>query len=133
MDGLDCLERIKADYPNLPVVMMSGAGTIDSAVRAIKLGAFDYIEKPLSYEKIIVTINNALSFSQVSQERDLLRAEIPDYRRLTGSSSAMEEIRRQIELAAPTDASVLITGSRVRARRWPARSIHAASPGQTGR
>ncbi len=127
LDGLQTLEKIKADHPHLPVVMMSGAGTIETAVKATKLGAFDYIEKPLSYEKILVVIGNALEVGRLAQENLLLR-ERTVAPRLTGSSAAIEEVRRQIELVGPTSASVLITGPNGTGKEVAANMIHAASP-----
>lgn len=127
LDGLQTLAQLKADHPGLPVVMMSGAGTIETAVQATKLGAFDYIEKPLSYEKILVVINNALTASRLAEENLLLRR---DARRagLSGTSPAISEVKRQIELVGPTSASVLITGENGTGKEVAAHMVHAASP-----
>ena len=131
LDGLTVLERLKEDYPHLPVVMMSGAGTIESAVRATKLGAFDYIEKPLSYEKIVVTCNNALSFGRLTETNLLLRQRAVERPTLIGDSPIMNDLKDQIGLVAPTDAWVLITGENGPVRRWwPTRSTRPR-PGPT--
>ena len=128
LDGLTVLERLKEDHPHLPVVMMSGAGTIESAVKATKLGAFDYIEKPLSYEKIVVTCNNALSFGRLTETNLLLRQRAEARPDLIGGSPIMRELKEQIGLVAPTDAWVLITGENGTGKEVVAHSVHAASP-----
>jgi two-component system nitrogen regulation response regulator NtrX len=127
LDGLTALERLKADHPLLPVVMMSGAGSIETAVRAIRLGAYDYIEKPLSYEKVLVTVNNALSFGQLTEANLLLRQQVKPKVGLTGRSPAVEELRRQIAVVGPTAAWVLITGDNGTGKEVVAHAIHAAS------
>ncbi|MBW2617885.1 MAG: sigma-54-dependent Fis family transcriptional regulator [Deltaproteobacteria bacterium] len=127
LDGLATLERLKADKPYLQVVMMSGAGTIETAVKATKLGAFDYIEKPLSYEKIMVVVNNALAFARLTEENILLRQKSLPRLRLTGRSVAIEEIRRQIEIVGPTSAWVLLTGESGTGKAVVAHLIHAHS------
>ncbi|MBW1713953.1 MAG: sigma-54-dependent Fis family transcriptional regulator [Deltaproteobacteria bacterium] len=128
LDGLEVLERLKADYPHLPVVMMSGASTIETAVKATRLGAFDYIEKPLSYEKIVVTLNNALSFSQLAEANLLLRQKARPRVGLTGESPAIEDLKKQISLVAPTSAWVLITGDNGTGKEVVAHAVHAQSP-----
>ena len=127
LDGLSVLERLKEDHPHLPVVMMSGAGTIESAVKATKLGAFDYIEKPLSYEKIVVTCKNALSFGTLTETNLLLRQKAPVRPILIGTSPVMAELKSQIALVAPTEAWVLITGENGTGKEVVAHSVHTAS------
>jgi len=127
LDGLAALETLKAEHPHLQVVMMSGAGTIETAVKATKLGAFDYVEKPLSYEKILVTINNALNFGQLAEENLLLREQARPSPGLSGRSPVISEVKRQIELVAPTSASILITGENGTGKEVAARLIHAKS------
>ena len=112
MDGLAVLDRVREDHPGLPVVMISGHGNIETAVSAIKKGAYDFIEKPLSLEKVLITSAKALEFSRLRQENLALKTRIETEQtfRLTGESEAIRELRRAIEQVAPTNAWVLITG-----------------------
>ncbi len=126
-DGVDVLKRLKEDYPHLQVVMISGHGTIDTAVKAIKLGAYDFIEKPLSLEKILLTVNNAITFHQLSEENRLLRTKTEGPIEPTGNSEAIGKLKRQIETVAPTNAWVLITGENGTGKELVARAIHRRS------
>lgn len=126
MDGLAALEIIKERFP-APVIMISGHGNVETAVQATKIGAFDFIEKPLSYEKIIVAITNALRFAKLEQENRLLRATHKRQTCITGSSPAIEIVKKQIETVAPTDAWVLIRGEHGTGKELVAQSIHALS------
>jgi two-component system nitrogen regulation response regulator NtrX len=129
MDGLEALERIHASRPDLPVVMISGHGTIETAVTALKKGAFDFIEKPLSLDKVVTVCRNALELARLAEENRALRARIGEQHpvRLTGESPAIRTLRRAIEQVAPTDAWVLITGENGTGKEIVARSIHAGS------
>ena len=110
MDGMEALKKIKELYPHLPVIMISGHGSIETAVQATKMGAYDFIEKPPSYEKIILSINNALHLFQLEKENLILRQKDAKKPVLIGKSPAMKHLLEQIERVAPTDAWVLIRG-----------------------
>ena len=127
IDGLEVLRRIKLDYPFLPVVIMSGHGTVETAVKATKLGAHDFIEKPLSLEKVVLTINNTLDFSRLEEENLLLRQRVGRKPELTGQSEAMLELKRQIVLVAPTSAWVLIKGENGVGKELVSHAIHRQS------
>jgi two-component system nitrogen regulation response regulator NtrX len=127
LDGLDALKRIKADWPFIPVIIMSGHGTIETAVKATKLGAHDFIEKPLSYEQLVLTIQNALKYQGLQEENILLRQKADPDRELTGKSQAMVNLKEQIAIVAPTDAWVLIQGENGTGKELVARTIHRLS------
>lgn len=130
MDGMTALPIIKERF-NLPVIMISGHGTIETAVQATRNGAFDFIEKPLSYDKIILAISNGLRFAQLEQENLLLRESTPRPTQITGKSKAISAIRSQIEMVAPTDAWVLIRGEHGTGKELVAQSIHHLSNSST--
>ncbi len=127
IDGIEVLRRIKNDYPYLQVIMISGHGTIETAVKAIKMGAYDFIEKPLSLENILLTINNALNFYQLAEENRLLRQKVQGYYGPTGKSEIITELKRQIEMVAPTNAWVLIRGENGTGKEVVAHAIHQKS------
>jgi two-component system nitrogen regulation response regulator NtrX len=126
MDGMTALERIRERF-NLPVIMISGHGTIETAVQATRKGAFDFIEKPLSYDKIILAITNGLRFAKLEQENLLLRQGSADKPILTGESPAIRALKKQIDMVAPTDAWVLIRGEHGTGKELVAQAIHRAS------
>ncbi|MFP4474069.1 MAG: sigma-54-dependent transcriptional regulator [Desulfatibacillaceae bacterium] len=128
MDGIDTLKEIRSEHPTVPVVMITGHGTIETAVKAIKLGAYDFIEKPLSIEKVVVTINNALNFRRLEEENRYLRKKTLEKHSITGMSPPVQALVRQIQVAAPTDAWVLITGENGTGKELVARTIHYLSP-----
>ncbi|WP_028840695.1 sigma-54-dependent transcriptional regulator [Thermodesulfobacterium hveragerdense] len=123
-DGLEVLDTIKKLYPYLPVIVISGHGTIETAVKAIKMGAFDFIEKPLSYERIMVTLENALRVSSLEEENKRLREKLLGEVKLTGVSSAIESLREVIYKVAPTDTTVLILGESGVGKEVVAKFIH---------
>ncbi|MFN4132378.1 MAG: sigma-54-dependent transcriptional regulator, partial [Caldimicrobium sp.] len=114
-------------YPFLPVIIISGHGTIEGAVKSIKLGAFDFIEKPLSYERILVSLENALKFSKLEEENKALRAKLFGEVELIGKSKAIVQIKEMINKVAPTDTTVLITGESGVGKEVVARLIHLSS------
>jgi len=127
MDGLEALSRIQS-LPQPPsVIIISGHGTIETAVRATKLGAFDFIEKPLSLERIIVLVRNAIEQRRLQEENQLLHTELGHRYRIVGDSVPMKALRQQIAVTAPTNGRVLIFGESGTGKELVARSLHAAS------
>jgi two-component system nitrogen regulation response regulator NtrX len=124
MDGIETLQRLKERYPSLNVIMMSGHGTIETAVKSTKLGAYDFIEKPLSLEKVVVTVENALAMTRLKEENDSLRGLVLQSHEMIGGSAEMVKLRGQIRMVAPTNASVLITGENGTGKELVARSVH---------
>ncbi len=133
MDGMEALETIRAKEIDTAVVMISGHGTIESAVKAIQLGAYNYVEKPLSLEKTLIAVNNAIRQRQLEQENRYLREQVEGREVLIGESPVMEELREQIAIAAPTNGRVLIYGENGTGKELVARSIHAQSLRRGGR
>jgi len=127
MDGIDTLKEIKKDNPSLPVVMITGHGSIESAVDATKSGAFDFLEKPLSIDKVMVTINNALNFRKLEEENTYLRKKAIEKNSITGTSPAVQKLYGEIMAAAPSDASILISGENGTGKEMVARTIHQFS------
>ncbi len=127
MDGMEALSRIQS-LPEPPsVIIISGHGTIETAVRATKLGAFDFIEKPLSLERVIVLVRNAIQQRRLQEENRLLRTELGHRYRIVGDSVPMKALRQQIAVTAPTNGRVLIYGESGTGKELVARSLHAAS------
>ena len=112
------------------VVMISGHGNIETAVRATKLGAFDFIEKPLSLEKVVLVVRNALEYLRLEEENRRLRAELEERHQILGSSVPMKALRQQIALTAPTNGRVLIYGESGTGKELVARALHAQQPAQ---
>ena len=127
IDGLETLKNIKAAYPSVLIIMMSGHGTIETAVKATKLGAFDFIEKPLSLDKVIIMVNNALNIVRLEEENVLLKQKYSHQFELTGSSPAISELKEMITIVAPTNAWILIMGENGTGKELVARSIHHLS------
>ncbi|QQR85172.1 MAG: sigma-54-dependent Fis family transcriptional regulator [Flavobacteriales bacterium] len=136
MDGLEVLEKLMAHNDDLPVVMISGHGTIDTAVDALKKGAFDYIQKPPDISRILVTVRNALDRKNLVQETKTLRQKVQKEKggpnRMIGESKALTEIRTMIEKVAPSDARVLVTGGNGAGKEGVARMIHEKSARKDG-
>lgn len=126
-DGLTVLEQIKKLSPQVPVIIISGHGTIETAVKATRMGAFDFLEKPLSIDRVLVSIQNALEFFRLAEENRILRKNANRPGRITGNSAAVLALREQIMRAAPTNATVLITGENGTGKELAARLIHMSS------
>ena len=127
LDGLATLERLRERRIDAEVVMISGHGNIESAVRAIKMGAFDFIEKPLSLDKTVLVARNALRQHRLEAENRALRARADRRLVMVGESRVMTQLRHQISMAAPTNGRVLIYGENGTGKELVARSVHALS------
>ena len=128
MDGLETLQRVR-ELENAPeVIIISGHGTIETAVRATKLGAFDFLEKPLSIEKTLILVKNAAEARKLRLENRDLKRQITPRSVIVGDSVPMKALRQQIQLMAPTSGRVLIFGESGTGKELAARAIHAHSP-----
>ncbi len=135
VDGLTVLDQIRARGHDLPVVMISGHGTVETAVQAVKRGADDFLEKPLALERVLLTLERALERSRLARERDVLAREVARQRErleeeetLLGEGPAMSRLREEIRRAGASDARVLITGESGVGKEVVARALHRASP-----
>src|SRR3989475_1428817 len=126
-DGLATLGRLRERQVDAQVVLISGHGNIESAVRAIKMGAFDFVEKPLSLEKTVLVVRNALHQRRLEAENRALRAVVDRHQTMVGESYAMRQLREQVAMAAPTNGRVLIYGENGTGKELVARTIHAMS------
>jgi two-component system, NtrC family, nitrogen regulation response regulator NtrX len=131
-DGLEALAEFKRIRPETAVVMISGHGTIETAVKATKLGAYDFIEKPLSLEKILLAATRALDHGRLERENRDLREQLARGQQIVGRSRLIEELRQQIGIAAPTNGRVLIHGENGAGKELVARAIHAQSARREG-
>jgi two-component system, NtrC family, nitrogen regulation response regulator NtrX len=127
MDGLDALQRIKGSNETLPVVIISGHGTVSTAVEATKAGAFDFIEKPLASERVLVTIRNALDQTRLRDENKSLKRAAEVRHQMVGETQALRQVWDSIKRAAPTNATVLLLGESGSGKELVARSIHRNS------
>jgi two-component system, NtrC family, nitrogen regulation response regulator NtrX len=127
MDGLDTLARLRERQVDAQIVLISGHGNIESAVRAIKLGAFDFVEKPLSLDKTVLVVRNALRQRRLEAENRALRAKVDRNLTMVGESYAMRQLREQVAMAAPTNGRVLIYGENGTGKELVARTIHGLS------
>ena len=132
MDGLATLTRLRERQVDAQVVLISGHGNIESAVRAIKLGAFDFVEKPLSLEKTVLVIRNALRQRRLEAENRALRARVDRTQTMVGESYAMRQLREQVAMAAPTNGRVLIYGENGTGKELVARTVHSLSRRRAG-
>lgn len=129
MDGIEVLNKLQENYSDIPVVMISGHGTIETAVEALKMGAFDFIAKPLDLNRLLVTVRNALDRNELVEETKSLRKKVHQSKLsdIIGESKAIEEVKSLIDKVAPTDARVLITGGNGTGKELVARSLHQNS------
>src|SRR2546428_5120336 len=127
MDGLATLARMRERQIEAQVVIISGHGNIESAVRAIKMGAFDFVEKPLSLDKTVLVVRNALRQRRVEAENQALRARVDVQHTLVGDSYVIQQLREQVAIAAPTNGRVLVYGENGTGKELVARTIHALS------
>jgi two-component system nitrogen regulation response regulator NtrX len=127
MDGMEVLKQLRQAQPSLPVVILSGHGTVQTAVEATKLGAFDFIEKPPESERILLIARNALSQRRLTEENRRLRLTFDDRYRMVGKSAGLEKVWDAVRRAAPTNATVLITGESGVGKELVARAIHRNS------
>ncbi|HOZ81824.1 MAG TPA: sigma-54 dependent transcriptional regulator [Bacteroidia bacterium] len=127
MDGIEVLENLQNKCPEVPVVMISGHGNIDTAVEAIRKGAFDFIAKPLDLNRILITVRNALDRTVLVKETKTLKRKISRTNEMIGESEGIRKIKDMIDRVAPTDARVMITGSNGTGKELVARWIHEKS------
>ncbi|MEH3143923.1 MAG: sigma-54 dependent transcriptional regulator [Methylobacterium frigidaeris] len=132
LDGLQVLDLVKAQHPDLPVVMISGHGNIETAVSAIKAGAYDFIEKPFKADRLILVAERALEASRLKREVRDLKARSGQASRIVGASVAANQLRQTVERVAPTNARVMISGAPGSGKELSARTIHAASTRASG-
>ncbi len=127
IDGIEVLRRIKEQMPEIIVIMMSGHGTIETAVKATKLGAYDFIEKPLSLEKVSLIVKHAIDQQRLEEENLLLRQKVEKKYELIGSSEGFGQLMEQIRIAGPSNGRVLISGENGTGKELVARKIHSES------
>ncbi len=131
MDGIEALRRIRETAPEVAVVMVSGQGTVKAAVDALKLGASDFLEKPIDQSRLEAALARTLEYARLRRQVNVLQAELAERFRIVGKSKALEQVRNLIDRAAPTTASVLVTGESGVGKELVARAIHRQSQRQT--
>ena len=132
LDGLQLLDVVKQEHPELPVVMISGHGNIETAVAAIKHGAYDFIEKPFKADRLVLVADRALEASRLRREVKQLKQQAPAQSTLVGKSAAIGQLRQTVEKVAPTNSRVLIVGPSGAGKELAARTIHQASGRASG-
>jgi two-component system nitrogen regulation response regulator NtrX len=132
LDGIEFLEKAREINPDIPIIMISGHGNIDTAVEAVKKGAFDYISKPPDLNRLLITLRNAAEKQNLVTETKVLKRKVSKVQEMVGESSGIGKIKDTIEKVAPTDARVLITGENGVGKELVARWIHEKSNRNTG-
>jgi len=127
MDGIEVLEKILEISPDTPVIMISGHGTIDTAVESIKKGAYDYLEKPLDLNRLLITLRNATDKSRLVTQTKVLKNKVSQMYEIVGQSPAIMQVKEMIDRVAPTEARVLITGASGTGKELVAHQIHEKS------
>ncbi|MGH9460566.1 MAG: sigma-54-dependent transcriptional regulator, partial [Vicinamibacteria bacterium] len=127
IDGLDALKQLKEISPATQVIIISGHGNVETAVQATKLGAFDFIEKPLETERVLLAVRNAAERKELEEEVGRLRLRFEQHYRMVGESPSMKKVEEAIRRSAPTNATVLITGESGTGKELVARAIHVNS------
>ena len=128
MDGIEVLQKISETSSDVPVVMISGHGNIDTAVDAIKKGAYDFLEKPLDLNRLLITIRNATDKSTLITQTQVLKNKVSKMYEIVGESEPVKRVKEMIDRVAPTEARVLITGANGTGKELVARAIHFNSP-----
>lgn len=132
MDGIEVLEKIMSSHPDLPVIMITGHGSVETAVEALKKGAYDFIEKPIDLNRLIVAVRNASEKKNLVKETKILRKKIKKSYEIVGESEAIKHVKEIIDRVAPTDARVLITGENGTGKELVARELHEKSNRSSG-
>jgi DNA-binding NtrC family response regulator len=132
MDGIEFLEKAKESNPDLPIIMISGHGTIETAVEAVKKGAYDYISKPPDLNRLLITIRNAMDKTSLVAETKVLKRRVSKVQDMIGESMPIQKIRETIDKVAPTDARILITGENGVGKELVARWVHEKSNRSAG-
>src|SRR4029078_10260361 len=132
MDGIEFLEKIKEANPDIPIIMISGHGTIETAVEAVKKGAYDYIDKPPDLNRLLITIRNAMDKTSLVAETKVLKRRVSKVQDMIGDSTPIQKIRETIEKVAPTEARILITGENGVGKELVARWVHEKSNRASG-
>lgn len=128
ISGMEILKKILKEHSEIPVIMISAHGTIQTAVESIKLGAYDFIEKPLDADRLLIVVRNALEKRNLTLKTRRLQEDVLERYRMVGESAAIKKIFQQIDLLAPTDANVLITGESGTGKELVAQALHNLSP-----
>ncbi len=126
-DGLELLDSLHAEYPELPVVVVSGQGNIDTAVKATRLGAYDFLEKPLSASRLLVTVQNALERTRMSRRLEVLAGQVERRWELIGDSAPMRRLKSELRRAAASDSRILLQGENGSGKELAARLAHRLS------
>jgi len=132
MDGLEVLQKLKEVRPELPVVMISGHGDLETAVLAVRRGAYDFLQKPFESDRVVLSLKNALRTSRLQSENEVLRATIQSEQQLLGASQQIDAVRATIQKVAPTEVAVLITGDNGTGKELVARQLHVQSKRSNG-